>query len=419
MKLEQKILGGFGAGVVLGALSRMNGLTPLRDLLVALDPIGTIFIRLVTMVVVPLVIASVFVGVASLGDVRTLGRIGGRTLAYFLATTFAAAIIGIVVASATGVGQGLSVVDRDALVSALADSAARASLRTAAPPTMLQTLINIVPQNPFASAAQGGGDLLPLIVAVVIFGAAATVTTSDAQRTVLRFFEGVNAISMVVIGWFMKLAPVAVFALIASTVARSGASLLTALLAFSLTVLLALAVHSALILMPVLRFGTDVGFRAFFRATSDALLLAFSTASSNATLPVSMSAAEERLAIPRDITAFVLPSGASMNKNGSAAYKAVAAVFIAHLYGMAVTPAVMVTIVLMSTIAAFAGAGIPGSSLITTLIVLNAIGLGSFAASGIALVAAVDRPLDMCRSAVNTFSNLVGSAWVARTTQRI
>jgi len=128
-----------------------------------------------------------------------------------------------------------------------------------------------------------------------------------------------------------------------------------------------------------------------------------------------MAAATDRLNVPSDITSFVLPAGASLNKNGSAAYKAVTAVFIAHLYGLPLTAGAMVTIVLMATIAAFAGAGVPGSSLVTTLIVLNAIGLGPRAAAGMALVAAIDRPLDMCRSAVNTMSNLVGAAWVAKT----
>jgi Na+/H+-dicarboxylate symporter len=152
---------------------------------------------------------------------------------------------------------------------------------------------------------------------------------------------------------------------------------------------------------------------------SDAILVAFSTASSNATLPVSMAAARDRLGIPSDIVSFVLPPGASLNKNGSAVYKAVTAVFIAHLYGVPVGGGMMATIVLMSAVAAFAGAGVPGSSLITTLIVLNAIGLGPRAAAGIALVTAVDRPLDMCRSAVNTIGNLIGAAWVARSEGRL
>jgi proton glutamate symport protein len=288
-----------------------------------------------------------------------------------------------------------------------------------ATPALAQSLIIMVPQNPFASAAQGGGDLLPLIIAVCIFAAAATVARGEGRDSVVRFFQGVNELSMIVIGWLMRLAPVAVFFLIAATVARSGLTLLSQLLSFSLVVVAALAAHTVLVLLPALRLGARVEIRYFIRSVSDALLLAFSTASSNATLPVSIAAAQNRLGIPADVTSFVLPAGASLNKNGSAAYKAAAAVFLAHLYGLPVTGSVLMTIALMATIAAFAGAGVPGSSLVTTLIVLNAIGLGPRAAAGIALIAAVDRPLDMCRSTVNTISNLVGAAWIARSEGRL
>jgi len=414
MKLERWILVGFAAGVVVGFIARADAMIPLREILLALEPIGTAFIRLITMVVVPLVIASVFVGVASLGDIRALGRIGGRTLAYFLATTFAAALIGLTVSLASGVGTGLGEIDRTALLARVSPGSAMPT----APISVGQTLINMIPQNPFASAAQGGGDLLPLIIAVVIFAAAATVADDAKRQPVVAFFAGVNEVSMIVIGWLMKLAPIAVFVLIAATVARFGATLLVELLAFCGVAIAALAIHVGIILTPALVLGARERLGRFVRATSDALLLAFSTASSNATLPVSMAAARNRLGISDNVIGFVLPPGASLNKNGSAAYKAVAAVFIAHLYGLSLSPSMCIAIVLMATVAAFAGAGVPGSSLVTTLIVLNAIGLGPRAAAGIALVTAVDRPLDMCRSAVNTFSNLVGAAWVSRSLAR-
>jgi Na+/H+-dicarboxylate symporter len=417
MTLERRILAGFVAGIGIGFASRVGGAAWLQQSLIAIEPIGTAFIRLISMVVVPLVIASVFVGVASLGDVRTLGRVGSKTLAYFLGTTLAAAIIGLAVASVARVGAGLSAVDRDALVSQLGP-AFTGAVQPAAP-TIAQIVLNMIPQNPFASAATGGGDLLPLIISVCIFAAAATVVDAERRRALVQFFDAVNALAMVVIGWLMQLAPIAVFVLVAATVARSGWSLLDQLLTFALVVIIALALHVALTLLPALVLGARVRIIAFFRSVSDALLVAFSTASSNATLPVSMAAARERLGIPNDIVSFVLPPGASLNKNGSAAYKAVAAVFIAHLYGVPVGGAMMVTIVLMSTVAAFAGAGVPGSSLITTLIVLNAIGLGPRAAAGIALITAVDRPLDMCRSTVNTIGNLVGAAWIARSEGRL
>jgi Na+/H+-dicarboxylate symporter len=339
-----------------------------------MEPIGTAFIRLISMVVVPLVIASVFVGVASLGDVRALGRVGGKTLSYFLVTTLAGAIIGITVAMVARVGEGLSPTDRDALAGQLGPTVGSAAPATT--PTITQILLNMIPQNPFASAAQGGGDLLPLIIAVCIFAAAATVIDAERRRAVVEFFDAVNAMAMVVIGWLMRLAPFAVFVLIAATVARSGWSLLDQLLTFALVVIAALALHVALVLLPALIVGARLRIASFFRSVSDAILVAFSTASSNATLPVSMTAARDRLGIPSDIVSFVLPPGASLNKNGSAVYKAVTAVFIAHLYGVPVGGGMMATIVLMSAVAAFAGAGVPGSSLITTLIVLNAIGLG-------------------------------------------
>ena len=402
MKLERQILAGFAVGLAVGAVARIESLSAFRDAVIAIEPVGVAFIRLVSMVVVPLVIASVFVGVASLGDVRSLGRIGGKTLLYFLVTTLLAAAIGLLIATASGIGVGLPTGEAPASTTALPT-----------PPTFVQTLIGFIPQNPFAAAASG--ELLPLIIAVCIFGAAATVAPSDARAAVVRFFEGVNTLAMIVIGWLMKLAPAAVFVLIAVTVARSGISLLTQLAAFTAVVIIALAVHVVVVLLPILQFGARVGVPTFFRSVSDALLLAFSTASSNATLPVSMAAARDRLGIPADVVGFMLPAGASLNKNGAAVYKAATAVFIAQIYGMPMTAGTMLTILLASTLAAFAGTGVPGSSLVTTLIVLNAIGLGPRAAAAIALVAAVDRPLDMCRTTVNTIGNLVGAAWIART----
>jgi len=408
VRLERKILLGFGAGVVVGLVARAPGLRSVAVAVSYLEPVGTVFIRLITMVVVPLVVASVFVGVASLGDIRSLGRVGAKTLIFFFTTTLVAALIGLLVATTANVGAGFS------MPNAVAATAQDAGSNTPAVPGVMQTLINLVPQNPFAAAAQGGADLLPLIVAVCFFGAAATVVRAERREPVVRFFEGMNEMAMVVVGWLMRLAPYGVFALIAAAVARSGLGLLDQLLAFGAVVVVALLVHAVVVLVPVLRLGAGRSLGDFFRATSDALFLAFSTASSNATLPVSMAAAD-RLGVQNDITSFVLPAGASLNKNGSAAYKAVTAVFIAHLYGLPLTTGAMITIVMMATVAAFAGAGVPGSSLVTTLIVLNAIGLGPRAAAGMALVAAIDRPLDMCRSAVNTMSNLVGAAWVART----
>lgn len=398
LSLSQQIVAGLVAGALLGLVSKLAWAAPLQAALVAIEPVGTAFIRLATMIVVPLVIGSLFTGVASLGDIRRLGAIGGRTFAYFLITTFLAAAIGLGVARV----MPFHIAPRLAAVAAAAPSAK--------PPTLTEQLLALIPQNPFAAAVQG--DLLPLIVAVCLFAAAATTLPADKRRQVLTAFERLNDLSMILIGWLMQLAPIAVFVLIAATVARFGAGFLGELLTFAAAVLVALALHACLVLLPAVRAaGHCIG--EFLRGTSDALMLALATASSSATLPVSMAAAA-RLGAPAEVTGFVLPAGTTVNKNGAAAYKAVTAVFLATLYGLPLGPGRQLSIVLAATAAAFAGAGVPGSSLVTTLIVLNAIGLGSEARAGIALVAAIDRPLDMCRTAVNTLGNLAGTMWVAR-----
>lgn len=413
MKLQTKIALGLVAGILVGLLARLPALAWFRQGVIALEPVGTVFIRLITMVVVPLVVASLFVGIAGLGDLRRLGAIGGKTLAYFASTTLIAATIGASVAGITGIGAGSIEQLRDAMARQPAANAGNATTSV----SFVQSLIDMTPQNPFAAAAQG--DLLPLIIAVCVFAAAATLVPASRRQTLVGFFEAVNDVAMVVIGWLMRLAPPAVFVLIAVTVARSGLDLLASLLAFAGVVLLAMVIHVLVTLLPALRFGARLGAATFVRSVSDALLLAFSSASSSATLPVSMAAATGRLGIPKEIVGFVLPAGATLNKNGAAIYKAATAIFLARLYGIELGGAQWITVVLTASAASFAGAGVPGSSLVTTLIVLNAVGLGPNAAAGIALVASIDRPLDMCRTLVNTIGNLVGTAWIGRSEEPV
>lgn len=410
MTLQSKIIAGLCAGAVAGWVARHVDV--IAWIVTGLEPFGTIFIRLISMVVVPLVIASLFTGVASLGDARRLGRIGGRTLVYFLATTILGAIIGTAVALTAGAGAGLDPSVRDAIANRFESTGRTAQSNVGAVPGLVQTLIAIVPQNPIAAAAQG--DLLATIFAVIVFGAAATTLDAARRQPLVTFFEAVNDVAMVVIRWLMVLAPAAVFLLIAATVLRSGADLLRSLAAYALIVVAGLAIHVAIVLVPLVTLGARVGLRQFCRAVADPLLLAFSTSSSSVTLPVSLAAARDRLGVSNEIASFVLPTGTTLNKNGAAVYKAATAVFLANLYGLPLTPGTILTIVLTTVVASSAGAGVPGSSLVTTLIVLNAIGLGPNAAAGIALVAGIDRPLDMCRSTVNTFSNLVGTVVVAR-----
>ena len=409
-KLQTKIFIGLVAGIVVGIVARVPELGALQRAVLTLEPLGIMFIRLLTMTIVPLIVASLFVGVASLGDVRRLGRIGGKTLGWFLGSTLIAATIGLVAALAARLGEGLDAATLDSLTTQFEQHGTAAAQVTA--PTLTQTLLAMIPSNPFAAASTG--ELLPLIVAVCIFGAAATAIQTDGKRAVVGFFNGVNELSMVVIRWLMTLAPAAVFVLIAATVAKSGLDLLRSLALYCAVVIGATVVHVLVTLVPALRFGARLSVADFVRKTGDVLMLAFSTASSSVALPVSIEAARDRLGISNEVASFVLPTGVTLNKNGAAVYKAATAVFIANLYGVTLGPGTLVTIVLVSTVAAFSGAGVPGSSLVTTLIVLNAIGLGAHSEAAIALVVAVDRPLDMIRSMVNTLANLVGAAWINR-----
>ena len=331
MQLQTRIFLGLLVGLALGGLARIPQLAWLRLAVGWSEPVGTVFIRLITMVVIPLVVASLFTSVASLGTIRRLGRIGARALGWLVVTTTIAAVIGMVVALLAGVGAGLDPSVRDAIAGRFASAGAGATANVAAVPGLLQTLIAIVPQNPIAAAAQG--DLLALIFAVVVFGAAATALDDEHRRPLVSFFGAVNDVSMVVIRWLMLLAPYAVCILIAVTVMRSGTDLLRSLATYAIIVVAALAIHVALVLLPALRLLARLGVREFVRAVGDALLLAFSTSSSSVTLPVSMAAAHRRLGISNEIVSFVLPTGTTLNKNGAAVYKAATAVF-AHLYGV-------------------------------------------------------------------------------------
>lgn len=412
MKLPTKILIGLLAGAVAGIASRTTGATWLQRALISIEPAGTIFVQLIMMVLVPLVVGSMFVAMASLGDGRRLTRIGGRTLTYFLVTTMIGSLIGLSLALLVRPGRGLDPAIRDALIAQSQPSVTRATAAANSSPGIVQLLIAMIPQNPFGAAARM--ELLPLVIAVVIFGAAANQIAESRRQVMVSFFKGLNDICMVVIRWVMKLAPYAVFALIGATVARFGTELLRHLLIYCLVVLAGLLLHFFGILSIALRLLARVKVIHFYRATAKALLLAFSTSSSNATLPVSIEVAQENLGIPTDVASFVLPLGTTLNLNGAAVYKSVTGMFVAQVYGISLGFSGYLTIIVAATLAAVTGVGVPGSSLVTTLIVLNAIGLGSHAVSGIALVLGVDRLLDMFRTTVNVTSSLICAAYVAR-----
>jgi Na+/H+-dicarboxylate symporter len=416
MKLYTKIFIGLVLGVAVGAGVNAAGLGDdpiwVERVLPILNFVGNAFVRLITMIVIPLVVASLMLGVASLGDIRKLGRIGGKTVAYYLVTTAIAITIGLTLALMVRPGSRISPASRDELARQFAAEAGQRVALATDKPGMWDVLLDMIPSNPIASAADG--NLLPLIVFILIFGAAVTLVVPERRDAILTFFGGVNDASMVVIDWIMKLAPYAVFALIASVISRFGADVLKSLAVYALVVVVGLAAHTFVTYGTLVTVLARVNPLNFFRHIREVALIAFSTSSSNATLPVTMETAEEKLGVSNGVASFVLPLGATVNMDGTALYQGVATVFIAQVYGIDLSPAALLTIVLTATLASIGTAGVPSAGIITLVLVLQSVGLASQAGAGIALILGVDRILDMLRTVVNVTGDLSAAVVVAR-----
>ena len=412
MQLHTKILIGLALGIVIGLIANVFALEWLQTTLVIIEPVGTAFIRLITMVVVPLVAASLLIGTASLGDLRKLGRIGGRTVTYYMLTTAVAVTIGLLLSNLVEPGARIDPATRDNLAATFAQEAEGRVALAAEKPSLKDTLLGMIPTNPIAAAANM--ELLPLIVFTVLFGAALTLVQEDRRRVVLTFAEGVNDTVMILIDWIMRLAPYAVFALIATTVAQFGLDLLRSLLIYAVTVVVGLALHVFGTYGLILKFIVRLNPITFFRRIAQAPLVAFSTSSSNATLPVTMETAEEKLGVSNEVSSFVLPLGATINMDGTALYQAVAVMFIAQIYGIPLDFAAQLTIVLTATLASIGTAGVPSAGIIILVLVLQSVGLGTHAAAGIALILGVDRILDMLRTSANVTGDLTAATFIAR-----
>ena len=412
MQLYTKILIGLVAGVAAGMIANLAGLIWLQDLLQWIEPIGTVFIRLIMMIVIPLVVASLILGTASLGDIGKLGRLGGKTVALYLVTTAIAVSIGLLLSNVVQPGSRIDPTTRDAIAVSLADDAAGRMTLAEEAPSVGETLLNMIPTNPFSAAANG--ELLPLIIFSIIFGAALSLVAAERRDMVLTFFNGVNDAVMIMIDWIMKLAPYAVFALVGSVVSTFGMDLLRSLLIYSLVVAGGLLLHVAFTYMSLVRFVVGMSPLVFLRRIIEAPLVGFSTSSSSATLPVTMETAQEKLGVSRETSSFVLPLGATIHMDGTALYQAVAVMFIAQIYGVPMGVGEQLTIVLTATLASIGAAGVPSAGIITLILVLQSVGLGAHVQTGIALILGVDRILDMLRTAVNVTGDLTVAAVVAR-----
>jgi Na+/H+-dicarboxylate symporter len=397
MNLTKKIIIALILGVAVGIgfnLWAPNAFVPFDTYF--LTPLGQIFLKLITMLVVPLVLFSIVLGTAGMGDPKKLGRIGGKTVGFYLITTVLALCIAFAVALVIQPGQpGLMGVGETDFVAQ-------------EPPPVMETLLNIIPRNPIDALATG--QMLQIIFFAIFIGFALA-HLGEKTKGVYRLFEQGNDIMMFLVTIAMKLAPYGAFALIASALGKQGLDALSSMGMYMICVILALILHVVIVYSGTAYFLGKMSPVHFFKNFFPAMTVAFSTSSSNATLPISMKTAQEKLGVSKAISGFVQPLGATINMDGTAIMQAVATVFIAQVFAVQLSMGDLVTVVLTATLASIGTAGVPGVGMIMLAMVLQSVGLP---VEGIALVLAVDRILDMLRTSVNITGDAACAVFVDR-----
>ena len=367
-------------------------------------PWGTIFINTLKVIAIPLIIASLIKGVSDLDDIRQLSRMGTRTLALYIITTLLAVMLGLLVVNVLSPGAFISETTRVELMESFGAKAgqnvSKATETQGKGP--LSALVDIIPDN-IVAAASSNGNMLQVIFFVVFFGIGLILIKKEQAEPVKRFFDGVNEVILKMIDLIMLAAPYGVFALLAALVVESPSSdVFKALGMYALTVVVGLALLLFGLYPTLVRLFAGISYTDFFKGLAPAQLLAFSTSSSAATLPVTMERVEEHIGVEKEVVSFVCPVGATINMDGTSLYQAVAAVFISQAFGDSVTLGEQLTIVLTATLASIGSAAVPGAGILMLVIVLESIGVNP---AGIALIFAVDRPLDMLRTVVNVTSD--------------
>lgn len=372
-------------------------------------PAGQIFLRLIFMVVVPLVFSALALGVAQLGDIRKLGRIGLRTLVFTLLVSSLSVLVGIGLVNAVQPGVGLAEETKRQLRETLAGTGS-------APPsgqvkTGVGLLVEIIPENPVAAMATAfQGGMLGVMFFALFFGLAMALVEPGRVEPLVRLLQAVYEVVMKVIDLAMRLAPYGVAALLFTFTARFGLDILQKLVWYVLTVVVGLALHQFGVYSLLLRYLVKASPRKFFAAIQEVMLTAFSTSSSNATLPVTMRVAEQAVGVPSEISRFVLTLGSTANQNGTALYEGVTVLFLAQFFGVELSLGQQTLVVVMAILAGVGTAGVPGGSLPVLVLLLNTIGIPG---EGIGIILGVDRILDMCRTTVNVTGDVVAAAYVS------
>jgi Na+/H+-dicarboxylate symporter len=411
-KLHWQIIIGLVLGLIYGVIAASSGWGTFTSDWIA--PFGTIFLNLLKLIAVPLILASLVMGVTSLSDTSKLSRIGGKTIAFYVGTTVVALTVGLVLVNLVEPGAYVPTEVQEALTETYGGQAEdrQQFAQEAKDRGPLQPLVDMVPTNFFQSAADNG-SMLQIVFVAILLGIALLQVPKDKAQPLIDFFDGLNSVVIRIVEITMLMAPIGVFGLMADAITSIAGEnpsqvieVIQALGVYCLTVVAGLAVMVFLVYPVLLTVFTKKTIPEFFRGIAPAQLVAFSTSSSGATLPVTMEVAEKNLGVSEEVSSFVLPLGATINMDGTALYQAIAAVFIAQVLGIDLTIAQQLNIVFIAVLASIGTAAVPSAGIVMLVVILESVGVPS---AGIALILGVDRPLDMLR----TTNNITGDTMVA------
>lgn len=415
-QLHWQIILGLVLGLIWGLLSTQVGFNDFSEDFI--KPFGTIFVNMLKLIAVPLVLASLIVGVANLNDITKLSRMGGRTIAIYMVTTVLAITIGLIVVNVLQPWEALPEEMKQSLMASY-DENLNTRAQTAEQMTQqspLQPLVDVIPENLF-EAASNNGAMLQVVFVAILFGIGIIQIKSHKSKILVDFFDAMNDVIIKIVDLIMMIAPYGVFALISSVIIdlagddlSQALNLLYALGWYCLAVIIGLLLHVLIVYSTLFKMFSKMSLKNFLRGIRPALLLGFSTSSSAATLPVTMERVQKNLGVEEEVASFVLPVGATINMDGTSLYQAVAAVFISMAIGNDITFAEQITIVVTALLASIGAAGVPGAGIIMLVIVLKSIDVP---VEGIALILGVDRILDMVRTAVNITGDAAVSVAVA------
>jgi len=414
MPNHSRILYGLLLGAIAGVITNLatdGGESTRRFVSLVTEPVGRMWLSSLIMVVIPLVLSSLSLGVAGLGDLKKVGRIGLATFLIFIGLTTVSAVISLCMNNLIQPGSGLDPALRSELMATYADDARNAAGMTSR--FSIDVLVNIIPRNPIKSMAEG--DLLAVVFFAIILGVALVSIPRERAAPMISVLDSLCHVTVAIIHLVMKLAPLGVFCLIFSVTARFGYDLLLTLSSYILTVIGGLAIMGTVVYALILKFGARRNPIDFMRRSRVVAVTAFSTSSSNATLPTVIDVAQTELGIRKEVAGFVLPLGATMNQNGTSLFEGATVLFLAQVFGLDLTLGQQIIVIVMSVVTAIGVAGVPGGSIPFIMVVLGMVGVPM---EGIAIILGVDRILDMCRTVVNVIGDLVAAAVIQRIEER-